>query len=45
MEGVAPEDLAKVGVCTIPEGKGIFPNLSVDEKIPNYDDPLRSGII
>ena len=33
MEGVAPEDLAKVGVCTIPEGKGIFPNLSVDENL------------
>ena len=33
MEGVAPEELAKVGVCTIPEGKGIFPNLTVNENL------------
>jgi branched-chain amino acid transport system ATP-binding protein len=33
MEGVAPEELAKVGVCTIPEGKGIFPNLTVSENL------------
>ena len=30
---VAPEDLAKAGVCRIPEGRGIFPNLTVDENL------------
>jgi len=30
---LAPEELARAGVCTIPEGRGIFPNLSVDENL------------
>ena len=30
---VAPEKLVKAGVCTIPEGRGIFPNLTVDENL------------
>ncbi len=30
---VAPEDLAKAGVCRIPEGRGIFPNLTVNENL------------
>ncbi len=33
MEGIAPETMSRVGVCTIPEGKGIFPNLSVQENL------------
>ncbi|MEZ5144161.1 MAG: ABC transporter ATP-binding protein [Acidimicrobiales bacterium] len=33
MNGVHPEDLARVGVCTIPEGRGIFPNLTVRENL------------
>ena len=33
IDGIAAEDLAKAGVCTIPEGKGIFPNLTVDENL------------
>ena len=33
LNGVAPGDLAKAGVCTIPEGRGIFPNLTVDENL------------
>ena len=33
IEGIAAEDLAKAGVCTIPEGKGIFPNLTVEENL------------
>ena len=32
-DGIPAEDLAKAGVCTIPEGKGIFPNLTVDENL------------
>jgi branched-chain amino acid transport system ATP-binding protein len=31
--GAAPDALARRGVCTIPEGKGIFPNLSVRENL------------
>jgi len=30
---VAPEDLAKAGVCRIPEGRGVFPNLTVAENL------------
>ena len=30
---VAPENLAKAGVCRIPEGRGIFPNLTVNENL------------
>jgi branched-chain amino acid transport system ATP-binding protein len=29
--GVRPETLARAGICTIPEGRGIFPNLTVRE--------------
>src|ERR1700730_10208985 len=25
--GIAPEAMARSGVCTLPEGRGIFPNL------------------
>ena len=31
--GVAAEELARRGVITIPEGRGIFPNLSVRENL------------
>lgn len=31
--GVSPEDLARAGVTTIPEGKGVFPNLTVRENL------------
>jgi len=31
--GAAPDSLARAGVCTIPEGRGIFPNLTVTENI------------
>jgi len=30
---VAPENLAKAGVCRIPEGRGVFPNLTVAENL------------
>ena len=33
MNGASPGRLAKAGVCTIPEGRGIFPNLTVDENL------------
>ena len=31
--GVASHELARIGVCTIPEGRGIFPNLTVREHL------------
>jgi branched-chain amino acid transport system ATP-binding protein len=31
--GVAPDALARAGVCSIPEGRGIFPNLTVLENL------------
>jgi branched-chain amino acid transport system ATP-binding protein len=33
VNGAEPDDLARVGVCTIPEGRGIFPNLTVRENL------------
>ena len=33
LTGAAAEELARVGVCLIPEGRGIFPNLTVRENI------------
>jgi branched-chain amino acid transport system ATP-binding protein len=33
VNGAAPDELARRGVCMIPEGKGIFPNLSVRENL------------
>jgi branched-chain amino acid transport system ATP-binding protein len=33
LNGAAPDALARAGVCTIPEGRGIFPNLSVRENL------------
>jgi branched-chain amino acid transport system ATP-binding protein len=31
VNGASPAAIAKAGVCTVPEGRGIFPNLTVDE--------------
>ena len=33
LNGASPEDLSRAGVCTIPEGRGIFPNLTVLENL------------
>ena len=33
VNGVPPDALARIGVCTIPEGRGIFPNLTVRENL------------
>ncbi len=33
VNGVSPDALARIGVCTIPEGRGIFPNLTVRENL------------
>jgi branched-chain amino acid transport system ATP-binding protein len=33
VNGASPDDLARRGLCLIPEGKGVFPNLSVRENL------------
>ena len=33
LNGSSPDALARAGVCTIPEGRGIFPNLTVVENL------------
>jgi branched-chain amino acid transport system ATP-binding protein len=33
LNGAAAQELARAGVCSIPEGRGIFPNLTVDENL------------
>ena len=33
MAGAAPRDLARAGVCLIPEGRGVFPNLSIRDNL------------
>jgi branched-chain amino acid transport system ATP-binding protein len=33
VNGVRPEELARVGLCLIPEGRGIFPSLTVQENL------------
>ena len=45
VNGVGADDLARAGVCSIPEGRGIFPNLSVEEnlKIMTYGRPGLSS--
>ena len=33
VNGASPDDLARSGLCLIPEGRGIFPNLTVRENL------------
>jgi len=33
VNGAKPDALARLGVCTIPEGRGVFPNLTVRENL------------
>ncbi|HEX5614848.1 MAG TPA: ABC transporter ATP-binding protein [Acidimicrobiia bacterium] len=33
VNGARPDDLARAGLCLVPEGKGIFPNLTVRENL------------
>ena len=41
--GTSPEVLARLGVCLIPEGRGIFPNLTVRENLL-MDTNVRKGM-
>jgi branched-chain amino acid transport system ATP-binding protein len=40
--GMSPEHLARQGVCSIPEGRGIFPNLTVAENLRMWT--FRGGV-
>ena len=33
VNGIEADDVARAGVCTIPEGRGVFPNLSVEDNL------------
>ncbi len=33
VNGASPDDLARCGLCLIPEGRGVFPNLTVQENL------------
>jgi branched-chain amino acid transport system ATP-binding protein len=33
VNGTSPDAFARIGVCTIPEGRGVFPNLTVTENL------------
>ena len=33
VEGASTEELARNGLCTIPEGRSVFPNLTVEENL------------
>ena len=33
VNGASADELARIGLCTIPEGRGVFPNLSVRENL------------
>ena len=36
INGTGPDALARAGVCLVPEGRGIFPNLTVTENLRMY---------
>jgi branched-chain amino acid transport system ATP-binding protein len=42
VNGAAPDDLARRGLCLIPEGRGIFPNLTVRENLWMMSHSRRS---
>ena len=44
--GLRPDALARAGLCTLPDGRGIFPNLSVTEnlRLMTYAGPSRSQV-
>ena len=46
VNGARPDDLARVGLCLIPEGRGIFPSLTVRENLlmATYRGQPMSGV-
>jgi branched-chain amino acid transport system ATP-binding protein len=47
LNGAPPQKLVRAGVCSIPEGRGIFPNLTVAENIRmmTYKGGLSAGAV
>ncbi|MHB8466481.1 MAG: ABC transporter ATP-binding protein [Acidimicrobiales bacterium] len=47
VNGARPDALARAGVCRIPEGRGVFPNLTVAENLRmfTYASPLSAAEI
>jgi branched-chain amino acid transport system ATP-binding protein len=43
VNGAASDALARAGLCTIPEGRGIFPNLSVEENVSLFAFASKSS--
>ena len=33
VSGATPDQLTRAGLCLVPEGRGVFPNLTVDENL------------
>ena len=44
--GMRPDKLARAGLCTLPDGRGIFPNLTVTEnlRLMTFGGPSRSHV-
>ena len=47
LRNAAPEELARVGLCTIPEGRSVFPNLTVEDnlKLMSYAGVPAAAVI
>ena len=43
LNGTDPDRLARAGLCTIPEGRGVFPNLSVEENLRLFAYTAKVG--
>jgi branched-chain amino acid transport system ATP-binding protein len=46
VNGMRPDKLARAGLCTLPDGRGIFPNLTVAEnlRLMTFGGPSRSHV-
>jgi branched-chain amino acid transport system ATP-binding protein len=46
VNGMKPDKLARAGLCTLPDGRGIFPNLTVKEnlRLMTFGGPSRSHV-
>jgi branched-chain amino acid transport system ATP-binding protein len=46
VNGMRPDKLARAGLCTLPDGRGIFPNLTVVEnlRLMTFGGPSRSHV-
>lgn len=44
VNGVAPEVFARAGVCSVPEGRGVFPNLTVRENLKVFTHAAQASL-